>query len=133
MRYYEAFYLINPNLADDDYGDVVTKFSGIIEKNGGVVIKLDEWGKKTLAYEVKKFDKGYYVLLQFCGEPSILTELKRGFRMDERILKYQTIKLSDDADPEALMRDTKEDREQEMKEAEALEEGSSTEEGENGV
>ena len=97
------------------------------------MIKLDEWGKKTLAYEIKKFDKGYYVLLQFCGEPSILTELKRGFKMDERILKYQIIKLSDDADPEALMRDTKEDREQEMKEAEALEEGSSTEEGENGV
>ena len=63
---------------------------------------MDEWGKKTLAYPVKKFDKGYYVLLQYCGEPGLLTELHRNFNLDDKILKYQTIKLSDNADPEAL-------------------------------
>jgi len=102
MRYYETLYFINPNLADEEYGDVVTKFSNLVEKNKGIVIKIDEWGKKTLAYEVKKFDRGYYVLLQYCGEPDILEELKREFRLDERILKYQTVKLSDNEDPETL-------------------------------
>ncbi|MDY6973860.1 MAG: 30S ribosomal protein S6, partial [Thermodesulfobacteriota bacterium] len=102
MKYYETLYLINPNLAEEDYKSVVSKFNSIVEKNNGVVIKIDEWGKRTLAYEVKKFGKGYYVLLQYCGEPGITAELKRDMSIDDRVLKYQTIKLSDNADPAAL-------------------------------
>jgi small subunit ribosomal protein S6 len=102
MRYYETLYLINPNLADDEYSDVVTKFKDFVEKNKGVIVKVDEWGKKTLAYAVKKFDKGYYVLLSYCGEPDLIALLKREFKLDERIIKYQTVKLSDSEDPEAL-------------------------------
>jgi small subunit ribosomal protein S6 len=102
MRYYETLYLMNPNLSDDDYSDVVTKFNDFVEKNKGVIVKVDEWGKKTLAYEVKKFDKGYYVLLSYCGDPDLISLLKREFKLDERIIKYQTVKLSDSEDPEAL-------------------------------
>lgn len=102
MRYYETLYLINPELAEEDCRGVIDKFNSLIEKNNGVVVKVDEWGKKTLAYQVKKFDKGFYVLLQYCGEPGLLTELHRNFNLDDKILKYQTIKLSDNADPEAL-------------------------------
>jgi small subunit ribosomal protein S6 len=102
MRYYETLYLINPELGEEDCKGVIDKFKSLIEKNNGVVIKLDEWGKKTLAYPVKKFDKGYYVLLQYCGETGLLTELHRGFNLDDKILKYQTIKLSNHADPETL-------------------------------
>jgi small subunit ribosomal protein S6 len=102
MRYYETLYIINPDLPEEEYKDVLDKFNSLIENSGGMVIKVDEWGKKTLAYDVKKFNKGYYVLLQYCGEPDVLTELKRIFKLDERILKYQTIKLSNNANPEAL-------------------------------
>ena len=102
MRYYETLYLINPELGEKDCSGVIDKFNSLIEKNNGVVVKVDEWGKKTLAYQIKKFDKGYYVLLQYCGEPGLLTELHRNFNLDDKILKYQTIKLSDNADPEAL-------------------------------
>ena len=102
MRYYETLYIINPNLAEDDYKDVLNKFKKIIEKNKGVVIKVDEWGKKTLAYQVRKFDQGNYVLLQYCGEPGITKELQRELRLDDRVLKFQTVKLSDHADPDEL-------------------------------
>ena len=102
MRYYETLYIINPNLADEDYRVVVAKFTDVVEKNGGVVTKVDEWGKKTLAYDIKKFDKGFYVLLQFCGEAGLTAELKRELGLDDRVLKYQTIKLSDNADLEKL-------------------------------
>ncbi|NQU13721.1 MAG: 30S ribosomal protein S6 [Desulfobacteraceae bacterium] len=102
MRYYETLYIVNPNLADEDYKEVVAKFSGLVEKNEGVVTKADEWGKKSLAYTVKKHDKGYYVLLQYCGEPGITDRLKRDLKLDDRVLKYQTIKLSDHVDPEAI-------------------------------
>ena len=102
MRYYETLYIINPNLAEEDYRAVVAKFTDVVEKNKGVVTKVDEWGKKTLAYDIKKFDKGYYVLLQYCGEPGLTAEFKREMSLDDRILKYQTVKLSDNADPEEL-------------------------------
>ena len=102
MRYYETLYIINPNLADEDYRVVVAKFTDVVEKNGGVVTKVDEWGKKALAYDIKKFDKGFYVLLQFCGEAGLTAELKRELGLDDRVLKYQTIKLSDNADLEKL-------------------------------
>jgi len=102
MQYYETLYIINPNLADEDYREVVNKYNELVEKNNGVRIKVDEWGKKTLAYLVKKFDKGYYVLLQYCGKSGITEDLEKGLKLDDRVLKYQTIKLSNNADPEAL-------------------------------
>ena len=102
MRYYETLYIVNPSLAEEDYRAVVAKFTDAVGKNKGVVTKVDEWGKKTLAYDIKKFDKGYYVLLQYCGESGLTAELKRELSLDDRILKYQTIKLSDNADPEEL-------------------------------
>lgn len=102
MRYYETLYIINPDLADDIYREVVAKMNALIEREKGVIIRVEEWGKRTLAYEVKKFDKGSYVLLQYCGESSIVEALKREMTLDDRVIKYQTIKLSDHADPEAL-------------------------------
>lgn len=110
MRYYETLYLINPNIADEDYREAVSKFSSLVENNKGVVIRVDEWGKKTLAYAVKKFDKGYYVLLQYCGDPVLIEKLQRDLKLDDRVIKYQTVKLSDNEDPEALKARAEEDK-----------------------
>ena len=63
MRHYETIYIVDPNLSDEEYGEVTKKFNNLIEKQKGVIIKTDEWGAQKLAYRVKKFDKGYYVLL----------------------------------------------------------------------
>ncbi len=136
MKYYETLYLVNPNLADEDYKDVLTKFSALIEKNKGVLIKSDEWGKKSLAYPVKKFDRGYYVLLQYCGEPSITSDLRRDLKLDDRILKYQTVKLSDSADPEKLIREAQDSVEKVVEQPETAEKVGSEgleKEVENGV
>ena len=130
MRYYETLYIINPNLAEEDYRAVVAKFTDVVGKNKGVVTKVDEWGKKTLAYDIKKFDKGFYVLLQFCGEADLTAEVKREMSLDDRILKYQTIKLSDNADLEKLMPkpDPSESEPVEAVEVEAVEEAENSEE-----
>ena len=125
MRYYETLYIIDPDLADEDYRDVVTKFKSLIEKNDGVIIKVDEWGKRSLAYEVKRHDKGYYVLLQYCGGAGITDRLKRDLKLDERVLKYQTIKLSDRVDPEALKAEAEQDETKTDAEISPQEEGGS--------
>ena len=141
MRYYETLYIINPNLSDEDYRDVVSKFNGLIEKNRGVVIKVDEWGKKTFAYELKKFDRGYYVLLKYCGEPGLTEELQRYLNLDDSVIKYQTVKLSDKADPDALKAKMEESEVKTTEETQTVDEigpeekavSEKTEEDENGV
>jgi len=107
MRQYETIYILKPSLPDEAYEEVVGKFNAIIEKNQGVMIKTDKWGEKTLAYELNKFNKGFYVLLEYCGDAALTKELERLFRLDDKVLKYQTVKLSDRADPEALLKEAK--------------------------
>lgn len=118
MRHYETIYIVSPELDDEAYKAVVTKFQELITKERGVIIKLEEWGKQRLAYQVRKFDLGSYVRLDYCGGPGITAELERDLKLDDRVLKYQTVKLADHVDPQALL----EKEEQAKKEAAATEE-----------
>jgi small subunit ribosomal protein S6 len=122
MKHYETIFISNPNLGDEEYGGILTNFRDSIEKSKGVIIKTEEWGKQKLAYQLKKFDNGFYVLMEYCGEPGITAELERRLKLDERVLKYQTVKLADNADPEALIQKEKETKEKDrLKTAEAPE------------
>jgi small subunit ribosomal protein S6 len=105
MRRYEMVYIINPNLDTESLNEVIAKFTDIITKFKGSVLKIHEWGKRKLAYEVKKFDKGYYVVCDFCGGPNTVNELERNLKLDDRVLKYITVKIDEDVDPEQLMRE----------------------------
>ena len=104
MRHYETIFIINPELTDEDYRAVLSKFNTLVEKLKGVMIKVEEWGKQRLAYTVKKFDRGSYVLFNYCGEPGVPAEFERDLKLDDRVIKYQTVKLADSADPEELIR-----------------------------
>jgi small subunit ribosomal protein S6 len=108
MKYYETLYIVNPDLSTEVYQQVLGKFNGLVETNRGVIIKVDEWGNRPMAYPVKKFEKGAYVLFQYCGEAGISNALERDFRLDDRVLKFQTVKISDHADVEALRRQAEE-------------------------
>lgn len=129
MKHYETIFIANPNLGDEEYGEILKKFSNLIEKLKGVIVKVDEWGKQKLAYPLKKFDSGVYVLIEYCSEPGMTTDLERNLKLDERVLKYQTVKLADQADPEALIQKERETREErksraaETSEEEVYEEG----------
>jgi small subunit ribosomal protein S6 len=103
MRHYETLYIISPELGDEDYKAVVDKHKNLIEKEKGVIVKLEEWGKRKLAYQLKKFDQGFYVLMDYCGETGLTDEIARALKLDDRVLKYQTIKLGDNANPEELI------------------------------
>jgi len=107
MHYYETLYIVNPSLTEDDYKGVVSKYASAAEKNGGVVINVAEWGKKSLAYEVKKFYTGFYVLLQYCGDAGSSEALQHEMRLDDRVLKFQTVKLKSNVDPEQIKAEKK--------------------------
>jgi small subunit ribosomal protein S6 len=122
MRHYETLYIISPELGDEDYKAVVAKHKDLIEKQKGIIIKLDEWGKRRLAYELKKFDQGFYVLMDYCGGAGITAELARALKLDDKILKYQTIKLGDNVNPEDLIEKPKEIEEKPVEEVITTEE-----------
>ena len=95
-------------VADKIVSAIIKKFSTLIENQKGVIIKTQEWGKQRLAYAIKKFHNGSYVLVDFCADPGVTAELERNLKLDDRILKYQTVKLADRADPQELLLKEKE-------------------------
>lgn len=91
MRKYEIMFIVKP-AEEEATNAVITKFENLINNNGGSVEKIDRWGKKRLAYEVKDFIEGYYVLVYFTGEPKTVFELERVMKITDEILKHMVIK-----------------------------------------
>lgn len=111
MRKYETFFIVDPDLPDDVTASVDEKLQSIITSQGGVVISYTPWGKKKLAYPVKKRSRGLYVLTEYAGGAALVAELERNMRLDERVLKFITVKLEDHFDPDKeLPREAKTDQ-----------------------
>jgi len=108
MRHYETIFVVQPNLNEEEYKEVLKKFTTLMERAKGILVKVDEWGIQRLAHRVKRSDRGYYVLMNYCGGPGLTAELERDLKLDERVLKFQSVKLSDEADPDELIRKEKE-------------------------
>jgi len=102
MRRYETIFIIRPTIAEDDITGIIEKVNSIIEGDGGTFIRVDKWGLKKLAYLIKKESQGYYVYVDYAGMPASVKEMERIFRIDDRILKYLTVKLADSCDPDAI-------------------------------
>jgi small subunit ribosomal protein S6 len=102
MRRYESVFVINADLTDEEIQATIDKFTGIISSQGGTLINLEDWGRRRLAYKIKKFTRGYYVLTDFAGQPAAVTELERNYKLDDRIIRFLTTKISDQVDVEAL-------------------------------
>ena len=102
MRQYETLFIVNPDSSEEDLKAVATKIKGVVSGMNGIVTSYDEQGKKKLAYSVKKQNKGYYVLMDYVGSADIVSELERNMRLDDRVLKYLTVKLADQVDPESI-------------------------------
>ena len=128
MRHYEKIYIMNPNLGEEEYQEVVDKFKTLIEENKGLIIKTQERGKQRLAYLIQKFNYGSYVFIEFCADAGVTAGLERAFKLDDRVLKCQTIKLADKVDPEALIEKEKAAREKDAPEEAPAEEEAAVQE-----
>ncbi len=94
MRKYETIFVIDSLLKSDEIESIITKYEKFISANGGQIETLERWGKKRLAFEIKKRQYGYYVFIRFDGSPSMIKPLEREYRLNESILRYKTILLS---------------------------------------
>ena len=91
MRKYEVIFIVKP-LDEEAINGVVTKFENIITTNGGNIDKIDRWGKKRLAYEIKDNTDGYYCLFYITAEPAVINEVDRVMKITDEILKHMIIK-----------------------------------------
>ncbi len=101
-RFYETLYLLHPELNDETRQEISQKLQDIITQGGGEIIKVDPWPLQKLAYRVEKQTHGYYVLMEYGAPGDVIQELTRNLRIDERVLKFMTLKKDDEFDPEAL-------------------------------
>ena len=102
MRRYESVWVVHGDLPDEEVKSAIDKFSRIITAAGGTLVGLDDWGRRKLAYKVKGTVRGYYLLADFAGTPATVKELERNYRIDDRIIRYHTVKKSDKVNLEAL-------------------------------
>ncbi len=91
MNKYESVVIINPSVEEEQLKSLVQKFTDIINSDGKVE-KVDELGKKKLAYEVKKNKEGYYIVIYFEANPSLITELERNYRIIDEVIKFIVVK-----------------------------------------
>ena len=91
---YEALYIINAQLSEEEIKGLVDKFSALVADNG-TVDTVDEWGKRRLAYPINDMEEGYYVLLTFKSESEFPAELERVMGITDGILRYMVIRLEE--------------------------------------
>ena len=97
-REYEMIYIVRPDLEDGDISTIQERTEKVIEDQKGTLLKVDDWGKKKLAYEIQKFNKGHFVLINYLGNPEGVVEIERTLRIDDSILRFLTVKLGDRVD-----------------------------------
>lgn len=102
MRKYETILIANADLRDDEQATLISRYGGIITGRKGILIKGDCWGKRKLAYPIKKQTRGIYILFEYAGNGAAVDELERNLKIDDKILKFMTILKEDGVDPVQL-------------------------------
>ncbi len=97
-REYETIYILRPNTPNEGVAEVNTRIKGVIEGMGGKIIKVDNWGKRRLAYEVAKERKGIYLYWQYLAQPGVVEETERNLKMLDNVIRFLTIKVDEDVD-----------------------------------
>lgn len=102
-RHYETFYLLRPDLSEEERSAIMQKFQRVITEQGGEIFNLDPWPLRRLAYRVGTFTEGYYCSMEYGAPPEVIAGLTRTLRLDERVLKFITNKRADKFDREAVI------------------------------
>ena len=92
MNKYEVVYIIDPAVEEEARKELIAKFNTLIADNGGSVEKVEEWGKRRLAYAIDYKTEGYYVLVNYQAEAELPKELERNLQISDSVIRYQVIK-----------------------------------------
>ena len=95
-RTYEVMYIVDPETPTDRLTKLNEAVGNLIEKEGGTVVRMDDGGKRTLAYPIQKKTEGYYVLFEIEGSGQEIAELERRMRVNDMIMRYITVRVDED-------------------------------------
>jgi small subunit ribosomal protein S6 len=122
MKRYETIVIIDPDLSKEAETPIFDRVTDLIPQYKGFLIETDDWGTKKLAYDIKKKNRGHYVRFDFCGDGDLIQEMERFFRIDDKVMKFMTVLLDENADLDAIKADLAEKAAQkEQAEAETVE------------
>ena len=93
MNQYETVFILTPVLSDEQMKETVAKFRNLLTDNGAEILNEEAWGLKKMAYAIDKKSTGFYCLIEFKGEPTIVNTLETGYRRDEKVIRYMTVRL----------------------------------------
>ena len=93
MNNYETVFILTPVLSDAQMKEAVEKFTKVLTDNGATIVNVEEWGIRKLAYPIQKKSTGFYTLVEFDAEPTIVKKLETAYRRDERVIRYLTFRL----------------------------------------
>ena len=93
MNQYETVFILTPVLSDDQTKETVAKFKNVLTEQGAEILNEEAWGLKKLAYQIEKKTSGFYFLMEFKAEPEVIKVLETAYRRDEKVLRFQTVKL----------------------------------------
>ena len=93
IKQYETVFIATPVLSDAQMKEAVAKYTGFIKENGGEIVYEEDWGLRQLAYPIKKRTSGFYYLIEFKAETSLVASLETQYRRDERIIRFLTFAM----------------------------------------
>ncbi len=102
MKRYETIFIARVNQPEEELAAQIKKFEGILAREKGVHIGTKRWGQRRLAYDINKQSLGYYVLVDWAGPSPLVAELERNLKIDDRILKFLTVRKKDKITPEEI-------------------------------
>lgn len=91
MRQYEVMLILPPEAEESAVGGVVDRITRIVSEGGGEVVKVDRWGRRRLAFEIARQSEGYYVVVEFRGNPAALAELDRTLQLADEVLRFKVV------------------------------------------
>ena len=120
MREYETTFIVQPEISEEGIAGIRTRLEGILEKHGATRLMVEDLGRRRLAYEIQKFQKGHYFTLMYLDDGGVVPELERTLRLDDSVLRFLTVKANEEVvDVEARRAEAAElEREQERRAAE---------------
>lgn len=96
MRQYETMFILKPEFDKEQAQEIANRYANLITDKGGNVEKVSEWGKRRLAYEVKKYREGIYILIDFTADAEVEKELERNFKISEDVIRYLIIRKDEE-------------------------------------